>query len=145
MQAPLEEGVSSEDGEDIIVDEKGEVGENKESPQGPLAEGIRAELIVYAVEDITDISPKAAGVGVVWRVDRFWFVNDTNTYVEYGDGKVQRQVLIRKTSDTEYKILGYFEPGETGWDLIEGEDPYFGDKVDLYEYNLTLTEWVKLN
>ena len=101
-------------------------------------------------EKIGDISPVKSVLGGSWYVNRFWFIKDSdeNFYVEYEDGHILRQVLLNaeKTKDElNYKVIGYFEPGETTWILKEGEDLFFGKGLDLYEYDEESSRWVKKN
>ncbi len=110
----------------------------------------RQKVMTDVAEKIGDISPVKSVLGGSWYVNRFWFVEDgdENFYVEYEDGHIFRQVLlnVEKTKDElNYKVIGYFEPGETTWILKKGEDLFFGKGLDLYEYDEESSRWVKKN
>ena len=109
----------------------------------------RKEVVKDILDKISDISPVKAVLGGNWYVTRFWFIKDSNkdVYVEYEDGHNLRQILLeaKKNGDMSYKVVGYFEPGETSWDLKEGEDKFFGSLLELYEYDSEIEAWVKQN
>lgn len=109
----------------------------------------RKEVVKDILDKIADISPNKAVLGSNWYVTRFWFIKDSNkdVYVEYEDGHNLRQILLeaKKNGEMSYKIIGYFEPGETSWDLKEGEDKFFGSLLELYEYDSEIEAWVKQN
>ncbi len=123
------------------------------SEEGPLVNDdtiTRKEIIADVSERIAEISPVKPVLGGNWYVTRFWFIQDSNKdfYVEYEDGHILRQILIeakKKEGKLNYEVIGYFEPGETTWDLKKGEDKFFGSLLDLYEYNEELEEWIKRN
>lgn len=123
------------------------------SEQGPLVNDdtiTREEIIADISERIAEISPVKPVLGGNWYVTRFWFIQDSNKdfYVEYEDGHILRQILIeakKKEGELNYEVIGYFEPGETTWDLKKGEDKFFGSLLDLYEYNEELDSWIKKN
>ena len=68
---------------------------------------------------------------------------DKDIYVEYEDGHILRRILIE--SGEEYSLIGYFEPGETDWELKDGEDKFFGSQLDLYEFDQESNQWIKRN
>jgi len=110
----------------------------------------RPDIMRDIVEKIGNISPVKPVLGGSWFVTRFWFVKDSNEnfYVEYEDGHILRRVLLKaekKDDEIKYKIIGYFEPGETNWILKQGKDPFFGENLDLYEYDEESRKWVKKN
>lgn len=109
----------------------------------------RKEAVKDILDKIADISPNKAVLGGNWYVTRFWFIKDSNkdVYVEYEDGHNLRQILLeaKKNGEMSYKIIGYFEPGETSWDLKQGEDKFFGSLLELYEYDSEIEAWVKQN
>jgi len=45
----------------------------------------------------------------------------------------------------DYKIIGYFEPGENNWILKKGKDTIFNSNLDLYEYDDESDCWLKKN
>ncbi len=104
----------------------------------------RIKTMEYIAEHISRFSPVQPVLGGKWFAVRFWFVDDTNFYVEYEDGHIMRKLLL-KGKDTDYTVVGHFEPGENDWNLIEGKDPYFGIPLDLYEYSEQKGKWVKKN
>jgi len=110
----------------------------------------RQEIIRDVVQKISDISPADSVLGGTWHVTRFWFIKDSNEdfYVEYEDGHIMRQVLLsaeKKENKINYKILGYFEPGEVSWILKEGEDLFLDKSRDLYEHDAETERWIKKN
>jgi len=110
----------------------------------------RQEIMQDITEKIADISPAEPVLGGSWFVSRFWFVkeNNENFYVEYEDGHILRRILLKaekKGNKIDYELIGYFEPGETTWLLKQGQDPFFGKNLDLYEYNQESKLWLKKN
>jgi len=110
----------------------------------------RQEIMQDIAEKIADISPAEPVLGGSWFVSRFWFVkeNNENFYVEYEDGHILRRILLKaekKGNKIDYELIGYFEPGETTWLLKQGQDPFFGKNLDLYEYNQESKLWLKKN
>ena len=88
------------------------------------------------------------------QIERFWFVGETDTYVEYRDGKGFRRMLITFPPSVEaaggataqYDALGYFVPGENGWILTIGQDKVFGGKqFHLYEFEARRGAWERQN
>lgn len=110
----------------------------------------RSEVVLDAMERIGEISPVKPVLGGNWYVTRFWFVQTSNKdfYLEYEDGHIMRQILLeayKENNELGYKVVGYFEPGETSWKLKDGEDKFFGKLLDLYEYDEEINAWVKKN
>jgi len=111
----------------------------------------RLEIIHDVVEKINKISPVEPVLGGSWHITRFWFVQDSNKdfYVEYEDGHILRQILLeaekKNKDEIEYKVVGYFEPGETNWILKAGTNPFLGKSLDLFEYSQELGKWIKKN
>lgn len=108
------------------------------------------EIMQDVVEKISEISPVKPVLGGDWYVSRFWFIKDNNEnfYVEYEDGHIFRRVLLsaeKKEDKLNYKVIGYFEPGETTWARKKGEDPFFDRELDLYEYDNESGQWLKKN
>lgn len=106
------------------------------------------EIMQDVAEKISEISPVKPVLGGSWYVSRFWFIKDNNEnfYVEYEDGHILRRVLLsaeKKENKLNYKVIGYFESGETIWMLKKGEDPFFDRGLDLYEYDGESGRWVK--
>lgn len=136
---------NGEEGQLSPVDERGEPSRPQEFPTGETVAGDRKAVITYISQNISRLSPASAVLGGTWFVTRLWFADDSHVYVEYEDGHILRQILVTVSQSGEYQVTGYFEPGESGWNLVEGEDPSFGAPLDLYEYNETIREWVKRN
>ena len=120
------------------------------------------EIMQDVVEKISEISPVEPVLGGDWYISRFWFIKDDNEnfYVEYEDGHILRRILLSvekkpatspedKQAGREYKlnykVIGYFEPGETTWVRKKGEDPFFDRELDLYEYDNESGQWLKKN
>ncbi len=106
------------------------------------------EVMEYLDDHIGKISPEEPVLGGSWHITAFWFISDKNLYIDYEDGHIIRRVLIELVKDLpslEYKIIGYFEPGEGGWFLKEGEDPYFDAALDLYQKDKETGKWSKQN
>ncbi len=106
------------------------------------------EIMQDVVEKISEISPVKPVLGGSWYVNRFWFIKDNNEnfYVEYEDGHILRRVLLsaeKKENKLNYKVIGYFEPGETTWILKKGEDPFLDKELELYERDEESGRWVK--
>jgi hypothetical protein len=92
------------------------------------------ETINYITENITSISPEKAVLGGNWQVTSFEFVDADHLYVEYEDGHILRRILLEK-SNNKWKTLGYFQQGKDMWELISGEDAYFGAALTVYKKN----------
>jgi len=78
---------------------------------------------------------------------RAWFADNSHVYVEHGAASSEFQVLFKvdkKDGEMQYNTIGFFEPGESDWELIEGEDPFFGESRILYEKN-EKGEWIRRN
>ena len=110
----------------------------------------RQEVMKDIAERISEISPVKPVLGGNWYLNRFWFVenNNENFYVEYEDGHILRQILLKvekEKNELKYKLIGYFEPGENNWVLKKGENPFFDSLLDLYEYNKESDRWLKKN
>lgn len=110
----------------------------------------REKTIKDISEKINELSPVKPVLGGKWYVNRFWFIQESNKdfYVEYEDGHIMSRLLIETEKVGQgltYKIIGVFEPGEVDWKLMEGEDKFFGQSLDLYEYSNELEMWVKKN
>ena len=107
------------------------------------------DVINFFSTKINEVSPEKPVSGGKWAVKRFRFVDASNVYVEYGDGQVKRAFLLslNKTVGTvpDYKILGYFEPGQLEYKLLAGEDPAKGKPQEIYEYNGDTKKWLKVN
>ena len=123
-----------------------------EGEQGDLQESQldRQEIMEDVAGKISDISPVKPVLGGSWYIDRFWFIKDSdeNFYVEYEDGHISRQILLsveKKEDKLNYKVIGYFEPGETTWVLKKGEDSFFGKGLDLYERDEESGRWIRKN
>ena len=107
---------------------------------------------------IGELSPAKPVLGGKWFVDRFWFVDDRNVYIEYEavgflpsaeeDGHHLRRILVNiegAEENPQYKVIAYFEPGENDWVLKTGQDIILGKQLRLYEYDESKGEWVKKN
>ena len=110
----------------------------------------RKEIMTDVSKKIAEISPVKPVLGGKWRVNRFWFVQESNEnfYIEYEDGHILRQILVtvvKKGGELDYKVIAYFEPGEVDWELKNGEDKFFGSLLDLYEHSEELGKWIKKN
>ena len=94
------------------------------------------------------LSPAKPVLGGKWFVDRFWFADDKNVYIEYEDGHIMKRILVQISGEPEkpeYKVAAYFEPGESDWVLKTGNDTLAGKRLSLYEYDQGKKEWVKKN
>ena len=108
------------------------------------------EIMQDVAEKISEISPEKPVLGGNWYVIRFWFIKNSNEnfYVEYEEGHNLRRVLLsveKKENKLNYKVIGYFEPGEAIWTLKQGEDPFFDRELDLYEHDSESGQWLKKN
>ena len=133
-----------------IEKEKKTEGETKtEQPsEEKKSEFSRQEIMKDLSSKISQVSPVKPVLGGQWFIDRFWFATDKDFYVEYEDGHILRRILVKlegSTDKPEYKIIGYFEPGENDWVLKQGQDTMFGKPLDLYEYDQIKKEWTKRN
>jgi len=106
----------------------------------------RAEIINYAEKNINKISPERPALGLVWQAVKIWFIDDKNFYVDYKDEVSNtRRVLISQSNTglaAEYKILGFFVPGENGWILKSGKDIAGSAPLKLYEKSEESNEWI---
>lgn len=110
----------------------------------------RQGIMEDIVGKISEISPVEPVLGGSWYVIRFWFIEESNEnfYVEYEDGHILRQILVsaeKKDNKIKYKVIGYFEPGETMWMLKRGENPFLGKTLELYEHDEETGQWIKRN
>lgn len=107
----------------------------------------RQEIMKDFSDSINEISPLKPVLGGKWFVQRFWFADSANFYVEYEDGHILSRILVGAggTDKIEYEVKAVFEPGANDWILKSGKDTAFGKSLDLYEYDDTLKEWVKRN
>ncbi len=126
---------------------KSESGPDNKSQESQLD---RQEIMQDVPRKIGELSPEEPVLGGNWYVDRFWFVQDDNKdfYVEYEDGHILRRILLsaeKKNDKLYYDLIGYFEPGETTWDLKRGDDLFSGRTLDLYEYSEETGRWMKKN
>lgn len=110
----------------------------------------RQEVMKYLASHIAELSPIDPVLGGSWFVTRFWWPKNTlevkDFYVEYEDGHILHQIIVRRTienNQSAYKTIAFFEPGEDGWDLKQGENTLFGQELELYEYNVDTGEWEK--
>jgi hypothetical protein len=116
----------------------------------PQTQETRQLIMKDVAAKINEISQAKPVMGGKWYALRFWFVSgsDKDLYVEYEDGHIMAKLLLEadvKGNDVFYKIIGYFEPGESDWILKSGQDTQFGKKLDLYEYDEADKNWVKKN
>lgn len=122
----------------------------EEQPQVVVDNLSRKDVMEDVSEKIAEISPEDPVLGGSWYVVRFWFIKNSNNdfYVEYEDGHIMRRLLLEVKEATEeinYKITAFFEPGEVDWQIKQGEDKFFGESLDLYEYSEELESWIKKN
>ncbi|TRZ78437.1 hypothetical protein D4R87_00700 [bacterium] len=110
----------------------------------------------YVQENISEISPVETVLGGTWYVSRFWTIENSDNvmndserfYVEYEDGHVMNKILLDVFVDEfsiSHEVKAVFEPGESDWVLIEGEDLEVGKDVHLYEKDSGSEQWVKKN
>lgn len=108
---------------------------------------VAREIIEKIELKMDDFSPVASSEEGNWKVKRVAFVSPESFYVTYSDIDKLRRVLLEKLeeqSPEDYRMTGYFEPGENFWELEQGEDPYFGESTDIYEKNED-GEWERIN
>jgi len=111
----------------------------------------------YVEENISEISPVKAVLGGTWYVTKFWTIEDENGvvddnaerfYVEYEDGHIMNKMLLDVFVDEfsiSHEVKAVFEPGESDWNLIEGEDLEVGKNIYLYEKDSGSEKWIKIN
>lgn len=103
------------------------------------------EIMDYINNNIEILAPSAPVSGV-WKVNRFWFTNDKNVYVEYSSNGELKQILVTVEGDSNnpiYNRKSSFNSGESSWVLEQGQDTEFGKNRELYEK--TGDKWVKKN
>lgn len=111
------------------------------------------EAIQFFSEKINEISPEKSVLGGQWHVLRFRFVkglaNQAGVYVEYEDGHIARAFLVALEGSAgslpNYRIAGFFEPEPNGYKLLAGEDLFKDKPQEIYEYNETAKNWIKVN
>jgi len=130
-------------GTEITEKINGKVDEDKAQEEKPGV--LREEIMNYTTENIVSLSPQEPVLGGSWHIIRFWFATDSDIYAEYEDGHVLRQILISVKEGPDYKVIGYFESGEDGWQIKVGEDTQFGKPLDLYERDNETGKWIKKN
>lgn len=130
--------------EEELSGRNGKIDREKEENDRKISDG-RAVIINYAEKNINKISPEKPDNGLVWRAVKIWFIDDKNFYVDYRDEVLTtRRVLMSQMFDgpaAEYKILGFFVPGENGWILKTGKDIEGTVSLKLYEKNEQNNEW----
>jgi hypothetical protein len=126
-------------------------GEDSDRPDNPPTTGAEIEAPKQTIEElaeqISSLSPVDSEPGSSWKLKRVEFVDGDNFYVEYTDGALQRRLLLRREPPEvkrRYKVVGFFRPGENLWKLVQGENPYFGTPVEIYEKN-SEGEWEKVS
>ena len=109
----------------------------------------REDVIEFFTQKINEVSPEPPVLGGKWLVTRFRFVDGNMVYVEYEDGHIARAFLLTLTKTVamapDYRIVGFFEPGPLGYKLLAGEDSAAGQPQEIYEYNETVSKWIKVN
>ncbi len=103
-------------------------------PEEKNADPLFIETINYITENIADLSPEKAILGGSWQAISFEFVDADHLYVEYEDGHILRRILIERSNNI-WKTLSYFKQGKDMWELISGEDAYFGAALTIYKKN----------
>ena len=100
--------------------------------------------IDYVVQNIGSLSPVSPVLGGSWYALRFWFADENNFYAEYEDGHILRQILLNYDGEN-YRVVGYFEPGEDMYELKSGQDTIFGRDLVRYEKNQETQAWERQN
>lgn len=125
--------------------------DNSERPDNLPTTGAEIETPKQTIEAIGErigsLSPVDSEPGSSWELERVGFVDGNNFYVEYTDGALTRRLLLRRAAPKakqDYKVIGFFRPGEDFWKLVQGENPYFGTPVEIYEKNES-NVWKKIN
>lgn len=105
----------------------------------------KAEIIDYIEKNINKISLEKPARGLMWRPVKIWFIDEQNFYVDYKDevSNTRRILLFQSVAGpaAEYKVLGFFIPGENGWILKSGKDIIGITSLYLYEKNEETGEW----
>jgi len=122
--------------------------EDSNVPVAPAEKSDRETIMEDVAARISRISPVKSSYASEWKVERFWFIKDSdvNFYVEYGDGKLMRRLLLEASgqgSSLSYKVAAYFEPGESDWTQKNGQDDQFGQPMELYLLDKGSNSWVK--
>jgi hypothetical protein len=118
------------------------------SPEQKNSQAFRQAAMDDLSGKIGQLSPVQPVLGGHWFVDRFWFADDNDVYIEYEDGHILRRILVSvdgQEGNFKYKAVGYFEPGENDWILKQGKDTMIGKRLDLYEFDQAKGEWAKKN
>lgn len=103
------------------------------------------EIMDYINNNVEIMAPSAPVSGV-WKVNRFWFTNDKNVYVEYSSSGELKQILVAVEGDYNnpiYSRKASFNSGESSWVLEQGQDTEFGKNRELYEKSEN--QWIKKN
>lgn len=121
----------------------------RQANQGSGSSLDRNQAISFFSGKINEIAPEKPSLGGTWHIIRFRFTGDNNVYVEYEDGHNARAFLLTIDSSVgatpNYRIIGFFEPGQLEYKILAGENPYKGQPQDIYEFNETAQKWVKVN
>lgn len=125
--------------------------ESTNQPENPPTTGAKIEAPIQTIEaveaSLSSLSPLDSEPGSSWKLERVEFVDGDNFYIEYTDGALERRLLLRKQApeaESRLKVIGFFRPGDDLWKLVQGENPYFGTPVEIYEKNES-DEWEKIN
>jgi len=117
-----------------------------ESNQGE--EAFRQSVMKVLESSLKNVVAQTFPIGEEIQIQRFWFANEGNVYVDYKDDGQPREVLIEilNRGRLNFRAVGYFLPGEGGWVLKKGEDKIFANPQRyLYEFNPHEGLWEKRN
>jgi len=131
-----------------IQDKKEEIKSSQSQEEISRPQISRQEVMESVTKNISNLSPVEPVLGGKWNTINFWFAENFNFYVDYEDGHILRRLLVSiegKTENPEYKIIGFFEPGDDQWILKEGKNPIFDKPLDLYGWDGIKSEWTKVN
>lgn len=104
----------------------------------------RFQMMQEVEKKIGELSPVEPTTESDWKIKRFAFVDDENFFVQYEGQDKLRRILVKFSKKDGYQLKAFFKPGENLWKLIEGENPYLGASVDVYE-KTEEGKWVKIN
>lgn len=139
--------ITKSDDNQIKTQETEQIGSENQSapvitPSTTLAKSAIMDYIDKNVGTLASAPPNAGA----WKVNRYWFTNNNNVYVEYAsDGELKQMLISVDTNNTDpvYTRKATFGAGESSWVLEQGEDTQFGKTKELYEK--LGDQWIKKN
>ena len=99
------------------------------------------DAIVAILAQASVLLPK----GSQGDVERFWFSKNAGVYVEYGTSEGARMAYVVQQRGT-WQRAALYGAGESGWEVLEGEDVLFAHpQEELWGYDTRTKQWEQKN